>query len=306
MGVIIVTLRERIIDEPKLEKHITVFLDILGSSASLLELDQAVENKASENRVEFLKEKALYPAQRLRLLIDSAYEGIRSTKNMTDHVSNLTPEEIKVLKEAVMADAHYQSSSDSLLLFVSVSDEYQVRCMSSLLDMLHVISYASFCMLAYGHAIRGAISIGWGAKILDDEILGAGIVKSHELEKRRARYPRIIVDDEVVLLISQALELRKIDLHSKLSRHIAQLCQKMIYDDCDGEHVVDFWSSYALKHAPKESLEQLNTRASLFVRSSLTEVMSKRDLSLIMKYSWLMHYILVRSGADQKAVGGAE
>lgn len=300
------TLREKIIDEPKLEKHITVFLDILGSSASLLELDQAMENKASENQVERLRKKALYSAQRLRVTIDSASEGIRATKSMPSDLSNLTPEDIEVLQRVVKADAHYQASSDSFLLFISVSDENRVEYMDSLLDMLHVISYATVCMLAFGHAIRGAISIGWGAKILDDEILGAGIVRSHDLEKRKAIYPRIIIDDKIISIIQQALKSNEHDSETKLCRYLARLCMKIIYEDRDGEYVVDFRNPIALQHAPKDLIKDLKASASRFVYSSLMESLAQRNWKLIWKYSWLSHYFLVGPALVENASVGDE
>ncbi|MCK5296247.1 MAG: hypothetical protein KAJ75_05100 [Alphaproteobacteria bacterium] len=90
-------------------------------------------------------------------------------------------------------------------------------------------------LIQHGFVIRGAVTKG---KILHNQkmIFGPALVAAYKLENFDAKYPRIIVSDDIIEVATKA--------HScnHTSRHEQEYIEKMLRIDDDGLHYIDYFN----------------------------------------------------------------
>ena len=155
--------------------------------------------------------------------------------------------------------------------FRQFSDSFVVAMRLGQVDATDLIGYCSdlqWRFLADGFLIRGAICSG---KHYDDDRLlySEGLVKAYHMERDHARFPRIILDEALLVW------LRTGDRWDEIGQRIASLCVQ----DRDGRVFVDY-----LSERPIEDL-RLHAR----VGQELYE--AARDKSIVLpKFEWLARY----------------
>ncbi|UCD74622.1 MAG: hypothetical protein JSV91_12640 [Phycisphaerales bacterium] len=272
-------------------RFVTVFLDILGTSRQLLMLDKALDDGADEVDIQRLKKESLLPTQQLRSLVDNVYQDLKKTEPESADVDGLSEHQAQLLKETERDDSICQWASDSLVISVPILMDAEIRTLAAVFNLFKVCAATSLFMLAAGHPLRGAVSVGWGMQVTDDEVVGAGIVKAHAAEQDHALYPRIIVKPEILRFLSEfaariARDREKADLAKEISRRIKDL----VCDDLDGMSIVDFLCPAALEGLAELPRQALLERAHSMLQAYLRRSREVSDLPLLRKYSWLSNY----------------
>lgn len=134
-----------------------------------------------------------------------------------------------------------QQFSDTFLFHAPLGNEYEDVIISPLQNILYACSWAMIISLAAGTPLRGSVCLGLGAELEKGNLYGPVLAEACRIEKEAARYPRIVVSDEVFHLITDTTPFSR-------SRNVAAFmdilkgdCRKLLCKDhYDGRLIVDY------------------------------------------------------------------
>ena len=157
----------------------------------------------------------------------------------------LTPEQRIVYSQMTNNPIQAHGFSDSMLVFLALTNTDTAKL--HVRGVLGIISSAAFTFLGclgIGHPIRGGIDIGIGFQPSEREIYGPALSRAYALESNIAKYPRIVVGDEMIRYLAATNNQAPVDTFAHESKTIAAQCiQCLAYDD-DGIPFVDFLGPY--------------------------------------------------------------
>ena len=133
-------------------------------------------------------------------------------------------------------------ASPALVYFSPLGGENNHCPMNAIFEIFGLSGVMCFIGLANYRPIRGAIEISWGIELHNNELYGAVIKNSYELESQIAQCPRIIVGPHAIEYLKSHFD-EPIDENDKLagySRELANICLNMIALDQDGYHILDY------------------------------------------------------------------
>lgn len=130
-------------------------------------------------------------------------------------------------------DLHIKVMSDTVCMFVEVSVKNALTALMTTCDYLQIrLLRFNIPILSRGAIVKGQIYHN------DDVLFGKGFVKAYYLQEETAKYPRIIIDNEVIESYKAFDEAgqRYLDIF-------------LIKDDYDGMYVSDYlFEFYGLNH----------------------------------------------------------
>lgn len=148
-----------------------------------------------------------------------------------------------------------------------------------LLDVLHI----QIELVNLGIFLRGGITLG---EVYADDgfIFGPGLVDAYLLENKIAKSPRIILQKEVVDLISDVPALR---LWSHKPNEELKYVKDLIKLDSDGYYYIDYLRAMVTEVEPEDYFNFL-----IHHRNNIKENLSrfKSDSHTLEKYAWLKDY----------------
>lgn len=203
-----------------------------------------------------------------------------TTKGDEDNVEKI--ESIKqIIDIARMITVDYDSGvsrskmvtqfSDSIVISFKIEEKSEV--FYTLLDLMHI----AFEFANKGYLARGGICLG---KMIhtDDFIIGPALVNSYKLESKKAIYPRILVDAEVIA----AGMIFKSDHHdSEFEKESILQC---LNKDDDGYYYIDFIEKVNSEfNEPNYDLLPYLFKLEILIKSGL----NSSDDRVKLKYNWL-------------------
>lgn len=158
-----------------------------------------------------------------------------------------------------------QQFSDTFVFYCPMTNEQGDTSIQAIYRMLAACGIAVFGSLADKVALRGAICIGTGMELEVGNFYGPALASAHHLESKVAKYPRVIVSDEVVNFLKQQSGFSDDPDIDALLQIMARTSEMMVYQDDDSRHIVDFLGP-AMRHfsdgkavAAAESVRQFVT-----------------------------------------------
>lgn len=171
--------------------------------------------------------------------------------------------------------------------------------------MLWASAMSMLYSLASGIAIRGGIEIGAALDLPQFEIYGSAFYGAYNLQSKIAKYPRIVLGDELVNYVDLWRRNEDDSPQSKLNKTVANMCLSMGCEDADGRPILDFLSSdipAMFGHSKDErtaaALLQKRQKGLEFLRKELDRLKSSRDprdSELAVRYAHLVDYYVARS-----------
>lgn len=173
--------------------------------------------------------------------------------------------------------------SDSIVVSVPVDSTGEGdRKSLAILTCLETIKALQQCLLILGLRSRGGIAIG-GLIHSGELIVGDGLVKAHEIERRQAINPRTVVDSTVVdYLIASAQEHAPVYLNS-----VAHALRQ----DEDGVFFVDY-----LSYSPSNGYWGIEAEFENICHNIERELEEEKSKPWISKMVWLQKYVLMSYG----------
>jgi hypothetical protein len=153
--------------------------------------------------------------------------------------------------------------------------------------------------LANRHPLRGGIDVGFATEIGPGEIYGTALERAYLLECRVAKYPRLVIGDELWRYLNAALanfESQTTPV-SKAITAIVKKTMQMIATDTDGQRILDYLGSVVAENTGPDHGELMIQPAYNFVVAEGKRMLAKGDPELIGRYVLLRRYFESRLAA---------
>lgn len=277
------------------------YIDILNQKEVLARIDKIPENE--EEKQELIKnlKESLGVIDAFRSGFDKVFnhEMSRASFNSLNKISNLTEEKDNLLSRIRGTEIKQQLFSDSMIYYTSMASSPQFIPITGIHRLLYNIIIVLIATLPTGMVCRGGIEAGVAGEFFKGEIYGPALSQAYILESEKAKYPRIVIGEEICKYILSECQRKGNDLESKYRNWIAECCRKMICTDVDGVKILDYFGQTTREMISdtqksivddKESIE----KALEFAEKEWERFKSEGNEKLAQRYFMLRHYIRSR------------
>lgn len=266
----------------RLEHHLVAFLDVQGQRDKFkaLRLPQTEEQVAVVSEV--LRQTAGFVLE-LRGVFEQRFKSFESgLTNLKQHTS-----------EPILPK--FLSFSDSFVISVPLgSHRSELAPIISVFSALSAVATVMLTSLANKHPLRGGIDVGLAAEIGPAEIYGTALERAYLLESKEAKYPRIVIGDELCCYLDAALANFQDQVTSE-ARSIAAIIGKMkewIATDSDGKKILDYLGPTMAELARSgDEKERAIKPIYQFVLASQKQINEANNLKLIPRYQAFRRYV---------------
>lgn len=149
-------------------------------------------------------------------------------------------------------------------------------------QILHVVHVQANLLFDEGILLRGGITVG-DVALSYGQLFGPAVVRGYALESQVARFPRVIVGEEVLqeLRTNPALVVHDAEYDLKETR-------RLLRRDFDGEYFVDYLRIIEQELDDRSEYSALLDKHNEFIKRGLKRYRGKP--SIVAKYKWLHEY----------------
>jgi hypothetical protein len=282
---------------------LVAFLDLLGQKEAFLRTDY-LPNAADAEKVEqFLSEVRASTGVILgmRKILSSFRTGM-ATAN-TGLFDDLDPAQRQVAERLQRTRVREFRMSDGVVLACALMPEDGHFPMRAVYEVIATCSVLLAVQLAAGRPIRGGIDVGTGIEV-EGELFGASLVKAYLLESKRAKYPRLVVGQDLVNYLRASTKSPLDGVEGQVERSMAEGMLRLLARDFDEQWIVDYAGAQAQEMLP--ALLDMLGPAKAFAERSRAELTQRQDeegQKLFDRYSTLVRYL---DGAGVRGVKPTE
>jgi hypothetical protein len=264
----------------KLGHHLVAFLDVLGQRDKFRGLKKPTTALEEDEVREVLRQTAGFVAE-LRTVFQTQFEVFEAgATNMQRHT-----------KEPLRPS--FTGFSDSFVTSVPLREEgYELVPVVTVFSALSAACVVMLTALASKHPLRGGIDVGLATEIGPGEIYGTALERAYLLECNVAKYPRLVIGDELWRYLNAALAHFE-NLATPVSKAITVIVKKtqqMIATDTDGQKILDYLGPVAVENAGPDRGPLMIQPAYDFVLAEQKRMLAKGDPELIGRYVLLRSY----------------
>jgi hypothetical protein len=264
----------------RLGHHLVAFLDVLGQRDKFRGLKKP-SNAQEEDRVkEVLRQTAGFVVE-LRTVFQTQFEVFEAgASNMQRHTKEPLRPSFIGFSDSFVTSVPLREEGHELVPVVTVFSALSAACVVMLTS------------LANKHPLRGGIDVGLATEIGPAEIYGTALERAYLLESRVAKYPRLVIGDELWRYLNAALvqfESQTTPV-SKAITAIVKKTMQMIATDTDGQRILDYLGSVVVENAGPDHGKLMIQPAYNFVLSEENRMLAKGDPELIGRYVLLRSY----------------
>ncbi len=177
----------------------------------------------------------------------------------------------------------YVNFSDLSLIVKPFEGDGALPPSAQLFDLLlHIVHAQAWLVIDEGILIRGAITVGNVVKS-SGQVFGPGVVCAYELERKVAKYPRIIIDERVFEVLNSLQDPWYSDELTD-RRHLRLLMRR----DTDGSCFVDYMRAVQSELADPADYSFFLDRHDKFIQKGIQ--LYSQDPGIWPKYKWLNCY----------------
>lgn len=270
----------------KLGHHLVAFLDVLGQRDKFRGLKKPTSEQEEGEVKEVLRQTAGFVTE-LRTVFQNQFEAFEAgTPNMRRHT-----------KEGVRPS--FTGFSDSFVTSVPLREEgHELVPVVTVFSGLSAACVVMLTALASKHPLRGGIDVGLATEIGPGEIYGTALERAYLLESRVAKYPRLVIGDELWRYLNAALthfESQTTPV-AKAITAIVKKTMQMIVTDADGHRILDYLGPVTAENAGPDHGQLMIQPAYNFVLAEQKLMLEKGDPELIGRYVLLRRYFEPRLG----------
>jgi hypothetical protein len=264
----------------KLGHHLVAFLDVLGQRDKFRGLKKPTTAQEEDEVREVLRQTAGFVAE-LRTVFQTQFEVFEAgATNMQRHT-----------KEPLRPS--FTGFSDSFVTSVPLREEgYELVPIVTVFSALSAACVVMLTALASKHPLRGGIDVGLATEIGPGEIYGTALERAYLLECNVAKYPRLVIGDELWRYLNAVLAHFE-NLATPVSKAITVIVKKtqqMIATDTDGQKILDYLGPVAVENAGPDRGPLMIQPAYDFVLAEQKRILAKGDPELIGRYVLLRSY----------------
>lgn len=267
--------------------YLVAFLDILGQRQNLRKINILPRDEREFQKVR----EPLGTVLRFREQFAKFFEGFERKKPIPQGLSSdqaIAYDDLK--RRAEKVNPKIQSFSDSIIIYVPVSDDNKIVHLDGIPPTLLAIAGCFLSLMATGSLFRGGIDIGIGVEIDNGDFYGPALVNAYDLESKIAKYPRIVMGKNFVEFIYFNIQKPETDIHSEVNRQLARFCLDLLLIDGDGKFILDYLGEKYRDIAKGILPFDLPSRAKSFFESQMEKVKEQQDSKLYIYYNALAVY----------------
>lgn len=278
-------------EELSISNYCASFIDLLGQQDALKGQGILPNLKNDDDKKKFLNivRNSVGAIEKLQSQVEKFRQKISTPSSI---VKSLSPNDKVLYDEMKKVKAKQQRWSDGLVFYSSLEDKSAKCPMNAVLEIFFLSGTMCFLGLANKQPIRGAIETSWGVELHDNELYGAVVANSYELESKIAQYPRIVVGQKTINYLNAYL-VEPINTEDKLflyNRNLAQLCMNMTAIDQDGYHIIDYLGKTFTESVTHSQSQMLYKEAYLYICEQYELHKSNQNTKLALRYTWLKGY----------------
>ena len=264
--------------------HLVVFLDVLGQRERFrqLQLPKTPEDHARVGQV--LKDTAGFVSN-LRDSFRNQFEAFAAGIATGP------------LREQGSLRPHMVGFSDSFVASVALTnDKGDLIPIVAVFSALFAASILMLISLDSEHTLRGGIDVGLATEIAAGEIYGTALERAYLLECQRAKYPRILIGENLWNYLSAALlEFGKSTTPAgKGAAAVVQKMMGLVSTDTDGERILDYLGPVLADLMKPGEAKTMVQPAYDFVVAEQQRLLSVGDAKLGERYTFLRRYFEFR------------
>ncbi|WP_345984942.1 hypothetical protein WCX49_09990 [Sulfurimonas sp. HSL-1656] len=281
----------------RINYYVAVFIDILGQGDKLASVKHLpLTEEGREELLAIFRETAGY-VRRLHHLFDEIFKGYETiTPDIQVWLDSVSPEVRGQFEESRKLNLQSLYFSDTVVLYFTLDKEKNKTPIRSLYNALSSAAISFLIMMSKGIPLRGAINIGIATEIERSGIYGPILHNLHHLESKEAKYPRIIIGQELIQMMKDfEREQTVADDYFKVSNQeaLAHL-YPLITTDSDGHSILHYLDKSIAESMGPERKEVYRGLQS-FVERQYREVNGCDDeekrLKLRSRYKLLKDYV---------------
>lgn len=264
----------------KLGHHLVAFLDVLGQRDKFRGLKRPGSAQEEGQVKEVLRQTAGFVVE-LRAVFQMQFERFEAG----------VPDMRRHTKEPLRPS--FIGFSDSFVISVPLREEgHELVPVVTVFSALSAACVVMLTALASKHPLRGGIDVGLSTEIGPGEIYGAALEQAYLLESRVAKYPRLVIGDELWRYLNAALtnfesQTRPV---AKAITAIVKKTMQMIVTDRDGLRILDYLGPVMVENAGPDHGKFMIQPAYNFVLGEQSRMVAKGDSELIGRYVLLRKY----------------
>lgn len=241
------------------QPYIVAYIDVLGQKAELAKLEKLLDNgeRTGEPVLE-AKRQTIDVVKKIRKDFHKFWEQVIAPELKNPEHRNLTEEQKPQFKRLRYGDIKFKYISDGIIIYAPLMMVKGEQRVQDILSIVMATAHLIFVNLSKKVAIRGAVELSWATKLEswtknkeDADIYGPVLTRVHYLENKVADYPRIIVGHRLIDVLERWLRLpykEEDNTQERLNKICAKSCRSLIYDDMDGQFIVDFLGPFMQKY----------------------------------------------------------
>lgn len=278
-------------EELKVSNYCACFIDLLGQRNALKGQNILPLFESEEDKKNFL---AVFQQSigAIEILQKQAEDFIKGNSNAPSIREQLNEEEKFKYDKMKPPKPKQQRWSDGLVLYHSLNTKDEECPMNAVFEIFTLAGALCFLGLAYKQPIRGAIETSWGVELHNNELYGAVVANSYELESGVAQYPRIIIGQHTMKYLNAYLDQppepeRTLDLYN---HSLAVQCINMTAVDQDGHHILNYLGKDFKEKIFHEGSRELYNKAYEYICEQYEIHKSAKNSKLALRYTWLRGY----------------
>lgn len=271
----------------KLGHHLVAFLDVLGQRDKFRGLKKPTNAQEEDEVKEVLRQTVGFVAE-LRTVFQTQFEVFEAgTPDMRRH----TKQPLRPV---------FTGFYDSFVISVPLREEgHELVPVVTVFSALSAACVVMLTALASKHPLRGGIDVGLATEIGPAEIYGTALERAYLLECRVAKYPRLVIGDELWRYLNVVLAQfeNQTTPVSKAITAIVKKTMQLIAMDTDGHRILDYLGPVVAENAGPDHARLMIQPAYNFVLAEQKRMLTKGDPELIGRYVLLRSYFESRLAA---------
>jgi hypothetical protein len=264
----------------RLGHHLVAFMDVLGQRDKFRGLKKPTNAKEEDEVREVLRQTAGFVVE-LRTVFQTQFEVFEAgASNMQRHTKAPVRPSFIGFSDSFVTSVPLWEQGHELVPVVIVFSALSAACVVML------------TALANKHPLRGGIDVGLATEIGPGEIYGTALERAYLLEDRVAKYPRLVVGDELWRYLNAALANFE-NQTTPVSRAITAIVKKtkqMIATDTDGQRILDYLGPIVAENAGPGHGKLMIQPAYDFALAEQKRMLTKGNPELIGRYVLLRSY----------------
>ena len=287
--------------EINIHNYVVTFLDLLGQKERLAEFPKLIPNRGLTPELEKAIQNTYGATFALRETIGSYFKGHELHKVDPKLLEGLTDTQRGLFEKMASSKVHLQYMGDAIVLYSRLTNKHGELNLRSILMMLGGCAVAMLIQFGKENPIRGAIEIGAAMDWEEFGIYGSAFYSAYSLESGAAKYPRVLIGDELLRYLQLWEKEKGVDELTLVNKKVARLCFSVICEDRDGRAILDFLSpdlpsifGHSEDDAQFKALRKSVEKGFSFVSREYKRFVSERSSELAFRYDLLREYYMSR------------